>query len=304
SALDKQMNAVTRQTESMARRFETLSSQAEALGRKQDVFEGLRAQLSHASDLAKQTGRQVEALQENQRTLNNLRRDLKELTASYTTVTQLGDRLQTEREALEAFGERMSAMSSRAVELDAKMKTVVDQLGLIEQGSAKAAELGRNVQSLDQHLEAVETRLPVLKDVETRLDRLNAVSADVDTRLQEQNARRGEVDAIKAQCDELGERVVEAQHRLETVRFAQARLAPMTTAMDRLEHRIGAAATQIESLSRDEAAMVAQEQRFLELVDASRGVAAQVAERAHDMKRMSDAVSRATHEKDALMTAL
>ena len=82
------------------------------------------------------------------------------MTASYTSVTQLRDRLHTEREALEAFGERMSAMSGRAVEPDAKMKTVVDQLGLIEQGSAKAAELGRNVQSLDQHLGAVEQRLP------------------------------------------------------------------------------------------------------------------------------------------------
>jgi len=50
--------------------------------------------------------------------------------------------------------------------------------------------------------------------------------------------------------------------------------------------------------------MVAQEQRFLELVEASRGVAAQVAERAHDMQRLSQAVSRASNEKDALMTAL
>jgi chromosome segregation ATPase len=58
AALDKQMNAVTRQTESMVRRFETLSSQAEALGRKQDVFEGLRrSSLTRATSPSRPAGR-------------------------------------------------------------------------------------------------------------------------------------------------------------------------------------------------------------------------------------------------------
>jgi len=304
AALDKQISTVNRQVDSVSRRFDTLASQAETLGRKQEGFDSLRAQLAQTSDLAKQTGRQLETLQQNQRTINELRRELKELNVSYTSVTQLGDRLQAERGALEAFSERMSAMSGRALEVDAKMTSVLQQLGLVDGGTAKAAELGRQIEVIDRQLDAIEGRLPELGSIEGRLERLNTISTSVDDRLREQTARSAEIDAIKTSCDVLVGRVSEAQTRLEAVRAAQARLVPMTGDVARLEQGIAAAAAKIEALTRDEAAMVAQERRFTELVDAGREVAAEVDDRAREAQRLSDALARATSEKDDLLSAL
>jgi hypothetical protein len=246
----------------------------------------------------------MENLQQSQRALGELRREIKELTVSHAQVAQLGDRLQSERTALEGFGDRMAAMSARSLELDAKMSSVLRQLGLVDSGVTRAAELTRQVEIIERQLDAIDARLPVLGTIEGRLEQLDAISASVDARLRDQAARGAEIDGIKATSEALIERVSDAQRRLELVRAAQARLVPMVGDVSRLEEGIAAVAAQITALSRDDAAMVAQERRFAELLDLSREIATDVGDRARDMERLSDALTRAAGEKDALVKAL
>jgi hypothetical protein len=74
--------------------------------------------------------------------------------------------------------------------------------------------------------------------------------------------------------------------------------------MDRLEQRLTTAAAQVDELTRDDAAMVAQAKTIAALVEVGRDVASQVTARARDMQALSDTMGRAMQEKDALVAAL
>ena len=93
----------------------------------------------------------------------------------------------------------MTAFSSQAPELEAKMDAILGKLKLVEDGTQKATRLHESVAELDAQISRVSARVPFVEKFEGRLNSLNALSADVDRKLEEQLARRTELETLKAQ---------------------------------------------------------------------------------------------------------
>jgi hypothetical protein len=142
---------------------------------------------------------------------------------SYTSVTQLGDGCRPSG-ALEAFGERMSAMSGRALEVDAKMTSVLQQLG---PWTAAPPERRSSPADRSHRPAARRHRGPAARagSIEGRLERLNTISTSVDERLREQTAQCGDR-RHQDQLRRARRRVSEAQARLEAVRAARRGSCP------------------------------------------------------------------------------
>ena len=185
-------------------------------------------------------------------------KEMQDFYKSHAEIAKLRDKLGADRVALEAFGERMMALSTRAPELEAKLDAILGKMTLVEEGTQKATRLHETVAELDAQLSRVTARVPFVEKLESRLNGLNAVSADVDTKLEDQLARRAELETLKAACDGLAEQMVDAQHKLEDVRALQARLVPLVGEINVLRTQIVTAHERIGSLKCDESTIAEQ----------------------------------------------
>src|SRR6266851_3432601 len=139
AAKDKNLVALSQTVDGLAKRFEALFAQADDLARKQLALETLHEQLAEVDELSKKTTWQMDALRQSRQDLDVLRKEVQDFYKSHAEIAQLRDKLGADRQALEAFGDRMTAMSMRAPELEAKMDAILGQMKLVEEGTQKAA---------------------------------------------------------------------------------------------------------------------------------------------------------------------
>ena len=184
------------------------------------------------------------------------------------------------------------------------MDAILGKLKLVEEGTQKATRLHESVAELDAQVSRVSARVPFVEKFEVRLNGLNALSADVDRKLEEQLARRTELDALKAPCDGLAAQMVDAQHKLDRRARAADTLVPLVAEVNTLRAEIGAAEERLDGTKFNEAAVVEQEKRYVELVTASRTVATEVAERTRQMQALSEELARSPKIKDEMLVEL
>ena len=195
-------------------------------------------------------------------------------------------------------------MQTRAPELEAKMDAILGKMALVEEGTQKATRLHEAVAELDSQFSRVTARVPFVEKLEERLNGLNAISAEVDDKLEVQLARRAELDTLKSACDGLVQQITDTQQKLEDVRALQKRLIPLVAELNTLRTDIKTAQERIGSIKYDESAIAVQTTRFAELVEASRAVANDVAERTREMQSLSEELARSAGIKDEMLAEL
>lgn len=304
AAKDKHLVALSQKADVLSKHFETLFVQSDELGKKQLALETLHERLGQVDDLAKKTTWQIDSLKQTRQDLDVVRKEIQDFHKSHVEVGQLRDKLGADRRGLEAFGERLNAMSTRAPELEAKMDAILGKMKLVEEGTEKATRLNEAVAELDAQLSRVTARVPFVEKLEGRLNGLNTLSAEVDQKLETQLARRTELETLKTASDGLAEQMVDAQHKLEAVRALQGRLLPLVTDLNMLKAEIGRAHERIQTVKADESTIAEQEKRFTELVAAGKAVAVEVFERTRQMQVLSEELARSTGIKDELLVEL
>ncbi|HEV8346927.1 MAG TPA: hypothetical protein VGQ16_10155 [Vicinamibacterales bacterium] len=304
AAKDKSLIELAQKVDGLAKRFESLFAQADDLTKKQLSLEVLHERLGQVDDLAKKTSWQMDSLRQSRQDLEILRKDIQDFYKSHAEAAKLGDRLGADRLALEAFGDRLTAMSAQAPELEAKMDAILGKLKLVEEGTRKATQLHESVAELDAQISRVSARVPFVEQLEGRLNGLNALSADVDQKLEDQLARRTELETLKTGCDGVIAQMVDAQHKLEAVRALQNTLVPLVADVTELKAQITAAEGRLNSVQFTEAAVIDQEKRYAELVAASKAVATEVGERTRQMQGLAEELARSAKVKDELLVEL
>ena len=114
TAKDKNLIALTQKVDGLSKRFEALFAQSDELAKKQFALETLHTQLAEVDELAKKTTWQMDSLKQSRQDLELLRKDVQDFYEAHAEVAQLRDKLGTDRLALEAFSERMTALGTRA----------------------------------------------------------------------------------------------------------------------------------------------------------------------------------------------
>ena len=110
SAKDKNLIALTQKVDALSKRFEALFAQADELTKKQLSLETLHERLAQVDDLSKKTSWQMDSLKQSRADLDVLRKEVQEFYKSHAEIAQLRDKLGSDRLALEAFDERMTAL--------------------------------------------------------------------------------------------------------------------------------------------------------------------------------------------------
>ena len=135
--------------------------------------------------------------------------------------------------------------------------------------------------------------MQVVEQLEQRVNGLHALTVDVDQKIGEQVARRAELDGVKNQCDTLLTQLLDAQQKLDGV-----------TRCGRACCRWRAGATLLQGVERcqqlvrkvktDESAVHQQRAQLLELVEQSKTLSAESAERLQQARGVSADLDRAT----------
>ena len=123
---------------SLAKRFQELFTQSEELNKKQDALDALHTKLEQVDELSKRTNSQLVALNQSRRDLETLKKEIVDFHKSYAEAAQLRDRLGSDRAALEGFIDRVTSLSARTPEIEAKMDAIQAKFGVIEEGTQKA----------------------------------------------------------------------------------------------------------------------------------------------------------------------
>ena len=230
--------------------------------------------------------------------------DVLEFHESHAEIAQLSAKLAADRQALQAFGERMTAVSTRAPELEAKVDAILGKMSLVESASQKATWLEQSMSELDGQVSRLEARASLVEKIETRLNGLNTLSTEIDRRLEQQLERRNDFDMLKTASDGVAAQIVDAQHKLEALNALQTRFLPLVEQVRALKLDIDSTRSRLEEIKPDGAAVAEQERRFAELVATSRVLGTELAERTHNMQALADELARSDNLKNVLLSEL
>src|SRR5262249_4996671 len=119
SAKDKNLIDLAQTVDGLSKRFEVLFAQADDLTTKQLAFDTLHERLAEVDDLSKKTTWQMDALRQSRDDLDALHTDIQNFYGAHAEAAKIGEKLTADRMRLEAFGERLTAFSAQAPELEA-----------------------------------------------------------------------------------------------------------------------------------------------------------------------------------------
>jgi chromosome segregation ATPase len=298
AAKDKNLVTLTQQIDGLGKRFDTLFAQSDEITKKQLALETLHERLGQVDELAKRTAWQMDAHRQSRQDLDAFRKEIQEFYKSHADITVLRDKLGADRVAYETSAQGLAAFATHAPALEAKIEAILAQMGVVEEGTQKATRLNEAVAELDAHITRMSARVPLIEKLEERLNGLNAVSSEVDQKLATQLARRAELDTLKVACDDLAAQMNAQQN------FEESARVPVVAEFNALRTQIATAQDRIGSVKYDAETIIEQERRFAELVAASEGVAAEVAQRTHQMQTLSEELGRSTSLKDELLGEL
>ena len=301
---EKALSAMAQGVEGLSKRFKELFAQSDDLIRRQLKLDGLHARLAQVDDLSKKTSSQIEWIQQGRQDLDKLRHDVQAFHKSHAEMRQLAAELTADRQALEGFGERMTAISTRAPELEAKFDMILGKISVLEKATEKATWLERSMSEFDGQVSRLEARASVVEKIETRLNGLNTLSTEIDRRLEQQLALRHEFDKLQTASEGVMSQIVDAQHKLEALNAMQARFVPLVEQVRALKTDIDATQSRLGEIQPDNAVVAEQEARFAQLVATSRVLGTELAERAHSLQALADQLSRSDNLKTSLLSEL
>ena len=301
---ERQLSTLPQRIDEFSRSFEVLLGQADELTGKQASLDRLREGLTHVDDLTARTVAQYQSLTRSRADLEGLRKEIHDFQRSYADIAQLRDKLGADRTALEAFGERLGSFRARAPEIEATMDSILGKMSLVDEGTKQAARIGEMTADLDAQVTRVTGRLEVVGALQERLNALHAVASEVDSKLAEQLARRVELDTLRTHCDGLIAQMVDAQQKVEGVAALQGKVLPMETRLTILQDRLEKTGARVKEVQLDETTLADQEARFTDLVEQSRSLATETADRMQQAQGLAAQVARTSASRDELIEEL
>ena len=301
---EKLLSTMAQGVEVLSKHFEGLFAQSDELTRRQVTLEGLHEKLAQVDDLANKASWQMDWLRQGREDLEVLRKDVVEFHESHAQIAQLSAELATDRQALQAFGDRMTAVSTHAPELEAKVDDILGKMSLVEHASRKAISLEESVSALDGQIARVEARGSMVDTIEARLNGLYTLSTEIDHRLEQQLERRSDVDRLKTASDGVLAQIVDAQHKLDALSALQTRFLPLVEQVRTLKIDIDSTRSRLEEIEPDGTAVAEQEKRFAELFATSRLLGIELSERAQHMQALAEELTRSVNVKDVLLGEL
>jgi DNA repair exonuclease SbcCD ATPase subunit len=289
---EKMLSTVGQGVEGLSKRFDELFAQSDELTKRQLTLEGLYDRIAHVDDLAKKASSQIDWLRQGRQKLDALQKDVLEFHRSHAAITQLSAGLASDRQAIQALGERMTAISTQAPKLEAKVDAVLDKMSRVENAAQQATVLNEFMSALDGQVSRLETRASLVEKVESRLNGLNTLSTEIDRRLQQQLERHTDFELLQNASEGIVAQISNAHHKLEALDAFHARFLPLIEQVRALQTDIDSTRTQLEQIKPDEAAVTEQARRFAELLAASRVLGTELTDRQHDMQALSEEVTR------------
>ena len=301
---EKGLASVAHRIEVVSTRFEDLLAQSDELTKRQLLLDGLHEQLADLDALAKKTSWQMDWLRQGREDVEALRTDVLELQKSHANVAQLHADLAVDRQALQAFGERMTALSARTPELEATVDGILAKMSLVESASQQAVSLKELMSTLDGQVARLEARASLVDTLEGRLNGLNTLSNEIDRRLEQQLERRTEFDRLKIASDGIAAQIADAQHKVETLNALQARFLPIIEHVRALEIDIESTRSRLDEIKSDGATIAELADRYAELMETDRVLASELGERIHHMQALSEELVRSEQTKNVLLGEL
>jgi len=102
AAKDKDITELDQRADALAKHFQELFAQNDDLAKKQEAMELLHTRLDQVDELSRRTNSQLGALNQSRHDLEALRKEITDFHESYAQAAQLGDKLASDRAALEA----------------------------------------------------------------------------------------------------------------------------------------------------------------------------------------------------------
>ncbi len=301
---EKFLSGLAQRVEGLSKRFEQLFAQSDELTTRQLTLEGLHDGFAQVEELAKKVSSQMDWLRQGRQELEVLQKDVLQFRESHATVTRLSAELAADRQTLQAFSEQLTAVSTRAPELEAKVDGILNKMALVETASQQATSLKESMSGLDGQVSRLEARASLVEKVEERLNGLNTLSAEIDRRLEEQLERRTDFDKLKTTSDGVVAQIVDAQHKLHTLQALQAKLQPLVDEVHALEVDIDSTRSRLDQMTPDGAAVAEQERRFAELVATSRILGTELTEHTQNVQALAEGLTRSESLQDMVLSEL
>jgi chromosome segregation ATPase len=290
--------------DALATRLDALGAQVEAVDRQQAALAPLEERLERVDDLARQTSVRYDSLRQSRHEVEGLRRELQEFHRAHADAALLRDRLAGDRTALEALAARVVAARAEAPALVQQLDALADRFETLDTAGRRAERLETLSERLDAHMMRVEGHLPLVQDVERRLQELQAIAADVERRTREQTDRRAQLQDLQTSLEALTVRADAAHRRLGEVTTLGAlvppledRLADVTASLDALEDRT-------TRLDRQEQTFAAARGQVDALLEECGALAGQTEGQVSLVRSLQTTVVSADETRQALLTAV
>lgn len=295
---------VRQQIEDVAGELQILNAHARDLAERQAGLQTLADRLDHVDALAKQTSIRYDGLLQNRSEIDALRREILELRKSQGETAQLRERLAGDSAALEVIADRVASLRGQAPALELEIDTLLGKFAQVDTAARQAARLGEVADELDVRLARMAGRLEFVDGLEVRVNSLQRISGDVDRRLGEQFARRGELDAVRASLDGADARTKDLLVTLDALQTMGQRLLPLEDRVRSLSDDVAKAGVGLDEVRRQEKALAERRSSFETLLEQSRALAAETAERNRQMQSLTDVLERSIATKEEILSAL
>jgi chromosome segregation ATPase len=304
AAREQDLGAMDRRIETLALELRLLTTQAADLAGKQATLDSLQARLRDVDDLSRRTASQHDELQKSRFDLDALRSEAEDVRRIHTEIARMRDHAAQDRSALEAFAGRLAAFRAQIPELDATTDAILGKLDHVDEGFRKAVRVEEIAAGLDAQLASLATRFKVVDRIEGRLDALHTFTDDVDRKLAGQLARRSELDILKDRCDAIAAQVLDAQQKVEAVDTLRSKLAGLSDRVAQTQEHLEQVQERFADVKADEATLTGQQARLGVLVEQSRMLMAEVADRMTQVRAGGDELAASESLKQQLSADL
>jgi chromosome segregation ATPase len=279
-------------------------TRADGFAAKMASLDEIRDHLVGVDEMSRRATWQMESLKNARLDQEELRGDIEQFYTEQAEATQLRDRLAAERAALESFLERMGAFAVQVPELDARMNAIKSKLSIVDEGTAKAANLVGIADDLDRRMTRVAGQQQFVERIESRMNALHVLTADVDKKLDDQTRRRGEVEALRNLCDAVGIQVTDIRQKLDGIGHMQSKLQPVAEAVTTLRNDVERVQARVASALQDQATLTQQERRISAMLESVQAISSESGERRVQTQTLTTARGKSQAIKDALVQEL
>jgi len=303
-ARDKNLAALTTRMDALNKQADDLAARAEDMARRMTAVDVVADRLDQIDEMSKKATWQLEALKRTREDVETLRKEFQELSRLTVEAAQLSDRLGSDRAALEATADRLTAFRTDAAGMQDKLDAITGKLQLVDESARKAARFEEVQADIDRQMTRLNARIEFVTRLEERVNALHALGEEVNHKLETQLARRAEVDSMKTLLEGVAALAGDAQGKLDGVATLQAKLLPLATQVAALKNAVDKLEGDAQRLHDQRRAIAEHEKRLSEMQESARSVSTLVDERLRQIQGLSEEMKRATALRDELLAEL